>query len=655
MRLYLKIFFLILLQIFVSLPAVMAAEVTTLQFSVEQALGNNPQLQALTHKKQALRHELNQAHGGYLPSIDLRLGYGEEQHSDDATRRPAANPSNNDWDTRGDASLTLTQRIYDGGETGSQVSIRNAQLDSTDYQLKAAAQTIALEAVTAHLNVFRQRAMVALAEKSLLIQRDIHRLIAEREKAGAGSIADVTQVRARLAHTESALYLSQANLGQAVANYTRLTGASPGVLAPAGVPATLPQTLVEALQRAEQGNPELLAMDADLAEAESKVMLARSVTNPKIEFELSSRYNDQLEGDHSWQNTNAAMLYLRWNLFDGGQGKAGANAALSRKHQSISKREAKLIELKEVTSTVWSKYLSLQRQKAAFRSAVNYSRKTFDVYLKQFSISQRNLLDVLNAVNDYFQSAVQLVTVGMNEKIVAYRILALTGSLEAHSCSETGDNAEEYSQLTEGLVLSLATQFQSPAPTIAFSDPEPDRVQDGAPVREESIAGIDPKPKKRKHASIEKKSTPLFAIEIGPCINQFELDQAVEVLRQYEISMKQISGLGPVKMVRLIEGVYPPDEARRRLAVLKKTVDSAFLLPAEGKLELYAGSFRESDRARHFSELLAQKKIKVTAVVAEIQMQGRILVVQQVDQQTAEEIAGQMSVLGLTAKLTPLI
>jgi outer membrane protein TolC len=61
---------------------------------------------------------------------------------------------------------------------------------------------------------------------------------------------------------------------------------------------------------------------------------------------------------------------------------------------------------------------------------VDYSRKTFDAYLKQFSVSRRTLLDVLIVENDGFQSAVQLVTVSTNEIIAAYRILKLMEALQ---------------------------------------------------------------------------------------------------------------------------------------------------------------------------------------------------------------------------------
>ena len=419
-----------LIIIVLSAPTIAVAGATTLYQSVEQALSTNPELQTLAHNSQALQHDLEQSRGAYLPTVDMSFGYGLEQHSDGATRKSSSNPSDTDWDPRTDADLKLTQLIYDGGETGSQVSIQQALLDSGNYQLQAGTQAIALDAVTAHLNVYLQRELVALAEKNLKIHRDIYQSLAEREQAGAGSISDVTQVQARLARAESTLYLSQAELKRAIANYTRVVGTRPGELTDAGVPEAFPQTLEEALERTEQKNPELLAFDAEIVEADSRYTLARSNYQPKIDLELNSRYNDQLEGNSSWQNTNSAMLVLRWNLFKGGQDKAGVNSAFSRKYQSRSRRAAKLDELMEETRTVWANYLALKQQKVAFRDAVNYSRKTFDAYLKQFSVSRRTMLDVLIVENDGFQSAVQLATVSTNETIAAYRILKLMGALQ---------------------------------------------------------------------------------------------------------------------------------------------------------------------------------------------------------------------------------
>jgi adhesin transport system outer membrane protein len=631
----------------VSIPITVTASGTTLYQSVEQALNTNPQLQALSHNRQAVQYDLNQARGGYLPTVDLLLGYGPEQHSDTATRSLS---SDNDWDPRTDATLRLTQKVYDGGETGNLVSIRKAQLDSADYQLQAAAQTVALDAIRAHLNVFQQRELVSLAEKNLKFHRNILQSLAEKERAGAGSIADVTQTQARLARAESTLYLNQAGLQQTIANYTRVVGTPPGALVYAGKPDTEPQSLEEIQQQVEQNNPELLAVEAEFVEAESRLALSHANYKPKIDLELSSSYYDQLEGDQSWQNTNAAMLNLRWNLFSGGQDKAGVNAAMSRKNQSRSRRTVKLAELTEATATAWTNYFSLQRQKNAYLDAVKYSRKTFDSYWKQFSVSRRSLLDMLSAENDYFESASQLMSLDINETLAAYQLLSLSGKIEPPRCPD--DLPDFYRELNHRLPAPGSTVSEaSPEPVRKLETEQTQPVQEDLAIQKSPVSNTAPAPKVNKATNSIITPALLAPIEIGPCINQKELDQAVAVIRKHGLSSQLTAGSGRVKVVRLLEGVYPPAEARQRLAILKKTVDSAFVLPQEGQLGLYAGSFHESKWAMQLAELLEQQNIHVNQVVTEVEMQGQFVTVQQTNSEITDLIRAQMEDLGLKTRL----
>jgi adhesin transport system outer membrane protein len=49
--------------------------------------------------------------------------------------------------------------------------------------------------------------------------------------------------------------------------------------------------------------------------------------------------------------------------------------------------------------------------------------------MKQFTVGQRTLLDVLDARNELFQSSGLMVTAKVNEVIAAERLLALAGKL----------------------------------------------------------------------------------------------------------------------------------------------------------------------------------------------------------------------------------
>ncbi len=623
----------LLLCLVILTPTTSEAEMITPYQSVEQALQYSPQLQALTHSHQAAQFDLKQSRGRYLPSVDLLLGYGLEQHSDSATRRDGSDPSDKDWDSRGDATLRLTQKVYDGGETSQQIVIQKALLDSAQFQIQSAAQAVALDAIAAHLDVFRQRELVVLAEKNLAVHQDIHRSLAERAQAGAGDIADVSQAQTRLARAQSTLYLSKADLSKALANYSRVVGFAPEPknITYAGVPETLPVNLDKALELMVNGNPELRVLAAALTESEARVALARSPYKPKIDVQLSSRYNDQLEGDQSWQNTNDAMLNLRWNLFNGGQDKAAKQAALSRKYQSRSARDDKLSELREATSAAWLTYQSLHKQKAAYQDAVTYGQKTFDAYINQFSVSQRSLLDVLSAENDYFQSASQLITVTINETLAAYQVLALTGNLQVTRCSGVREYPEELEHLSQALILP-----STPPGTSVPSVPGNQIVLS--------------QQRNEKKLSDDEQLNSLYSVVVGPCLNQQELKRAHEIFNMLNLEFSQNPGKGKVKIVRLLEGIYSAAEARLKLSKVKKSVDSAYILPEKNqKLGLYLGSFHETNRAANFSKKLEHMGFSTRQIPTEIEMIGEILTSQQTDKKTAQLLLQYIDETGISA------
>ena len=607
-------------------PTTGSTETTALHQSVEKALSTNPQLQILDHNRQALTFDLKQSRSRYLPKVDLTLGYGTDQHSDRTTRAPNAKPDDNEWDARENATLKMTQQIYDGGETGSQVAIGEAQVEAASHRLQAARQAVALEAVTAHLDVVRQGELVALSEKNLKVHHDIYQLLAEREQAGAGSIADVDQVQARMARAETTLHSSQAELAVATANYVRVVGSPPEALAFAGAPETLPLTLEAVLMHARQKNPELMALVSEHMAADSSLMLARSKYRPKLDLELSSKYNNQVEGDPSWEATNTAMLSLHWNLYNGGNDKAGTQAALARLEQSLSKRTAKWDELTESISTTWATRHAFQRQKEAYRNAVVYSRNTYDAYLNQFSISKRTLLDVLIAQNDFFQSAAQLVEVTINEIIAAYRIMTLMGELDVPRCEGACAKDDGFKDLSSLIAFPSALGI--------LSVPSDDVLQE----QDNETEPIENASQNSEIISYSNQS-----VEIGPLIRHSEVSEVRETLNEMGLSARQESAVGPVTMFRLLEGIYPPAEARERLAVLKKVVGPAFILPQGDGLGIIIGSFRNSQRAQRYKEELGRQQIQVEIVTSAVQMRGTLLVVDNIDMEIAEQLVQQMS------------
>lgn len=399
----------------------------TLTDTVTTALEYSPRLQVLAANQEAIGFERDRARGGYYPQVDVAFGYGAEAHSDTLTR--AQGNEHNFYD-RLEGSIRLSQLLYDGRETRSLVEIEKAKLISAGYRTFDNAEAIALDAIIAHMQVYRQRELVALAEKNVNDHLEILDKLEERQEGGAGSIADVDQTQARLARAYASLAETQAGLETAEANYLRHVGKLAGDVEFYEIPsAILPASLDEAIRQTAARNPKTLALDANVDEAESRVDLSRSKFLPKVHAELSSSYEDQVESSETYEHNNQAMMRLRWNIFNGHSDVADRKAAMARKLQAAAQRDDQRDMVIEETRATWAELESARKRVVSFGGALNYNQKTLDSYLKQFNVGQRTLLDVLDAHNEKFQSAGLMVTARTNEVIAAKRLLALTGKL----------------------------------------------------------------------------------------------------------------------------------------------------------------------------------------------------------------------------------
>jgi len=333
---------------------------------------------------------------------------------------------------RMEASIRLSQLLYDGKETSSLVGIEEAKLVSAGYRTFDNAEAIALDAIIAHMEVYRQRELLVLAQNNVNDHLNILSKLEERQKGGAGSIADVDQTQARLARAYSSLAFVQSDLKSAEANYQRVVGKLAGDLEFFNVPPGMaPESMEDAVKQAAENNPKILALDANIDEADRRVDLSNSNFLPKVHAELISAYDDNIESSETYEQNNQAMLRLRWNLFNGYTTVNDRKAAMSRKMQAASSRNDQQDQVIEEARRTWAELEAARRRVVTLGDALIYDQKTIDSYLKQFNVGQRSLLDVLDAHNEKFQSAGLLVTAKTNEVIAVERLLALTGKLNA--------------------------------------------------------------------------------------------------------------------------------------------------------------------------------------------------------------------------------
>jgi adhesin transport system outer membrane protein len=405
----------------------------TLEDSVEATLQTNPDVGVVQADREAIDQELRQARAEYLPSIDLRGAAGPEYTNSPATRNRSTRPDGGDSATtlmRWESQLTLSQMLFDGFATRSEVERQLSRVDSAAYRVQEAAEFIALDAIEAHLEVLRNQILVELARESLNEHQRILGLVRDLEGQGASSIADVVQTEARIAAAQTSLATASGNLRDAEALYIRVVGVQPESLEDPLVPyPAVPESQEAAAAKAAVDSPTVLIANADIDVAQAELRGSRAGYYPRFDLELGTAANDNLDGVRGGDVEAQALLVLRYNLFRGGADIAREREAFARLREARESLRQVQRGAEEEARIAHNALVTARERVASLRAAVEAQRATRDVYAQQFDLGQRSLLDLLDAENELFVARSNLTTAEFTEIFGVYRVLAVIGDL----------------------------------------------------------------------------------------------------------------------------------------------------------------------------------------------------------------------------------
>lgn len=425
-----------------------AADATTLDQAIKLSLEHNPRIGIVARNREAVLEELRQVRGLYLPTVDLNAGVDLENTSTPAIR--ATGDDNEDL-TATDATLTVSQRLFDGYERANRVERQKARIESAANRVYENSEVLALDVIGSFLDVIRQRELLALSRENVAFHVQTLEGLVQRLQGGIGNRADVTQTQSRLALARSTFVQTNQDLADAEAQYTRLVGQFPGDLTlPASPVNALPRSMEELVRLATVDNPTVKITQADVKVANADVEISESEFYPQVNLEASSSYDNDDDGTTSYTYRNTVGLRMNWNLFNGGTDRATRQELLYREEQSKSERFDTILEAQEEARISWYSYVASQQRLQEFSSSVIFATETRDAYEQQFQVGQRTLLDLLDAENEVFTSRGQLITADINQMRSAFRMLAVAGRLlktmNIQAAEQSSTEAETFSE-----------------------------------------------------------------------------------------------------------------------------------------------------------------------------------------------------------------
>ncbi len=373
------------------------AQTQTIKESAQQAILSNPEVQAKWHSFQSTSSSRDAAFGAYLPSVNLSLDAGKDNHE---TRLGKSDL------TRNSAALSLNQMLYDGFLTSNQVK----QLDHLKrvrfFELQDTSEAVALEVVRAYSDVVRFRKLVSLSEDNYVRHRAVFEQIQAKAKAGVSRRVDLEQISGRLALAESNLVTEISNLHDVSARFQRLVGVMPGKdlenlsLFSNG----MPNSIHSALNTAFTTHPALLASIENISSVHSSLSARRAAYQPRLDFKARTERANNINYLTGRTNNNIAEIVMTWNLFNGGSDKARVQEAANQVNLAKDLRDKSCRDIRQVLAIAYNDTRKLTEQLNFLDQHQLSIEKARDAYRQQFDIGQRSLLDLLDTENELFQA-----------------------------------------------------------------------------------------------------------------------------------------------------------------------------------------------------------------------------------------------------------
>lgn len=429
---------------------------------VEKVLMTHPEVQARFQDFSSSVEGQNVARGGWRPQVTAQGWVGREwrSHIKDAP--------NQDWNRPG-WNLQLRQLIFDGFTTSSNINQLGFEKLAKFYDLRAATESMANDAVAAYLDVQRYREMEKLARENFGTHQTTLGQLRERQQSGVGRGVDMEQASGRLSLAQSNLMTETNNLNDVMQRYRRVVGEYPAaVMDP--VPEVTDKLPLGGANKdfgdSLRASPLLLSKQALLQAAEAGQKAAKGAHMPKLELLASTgRDRDQNSAAYWDVQSSRIQLMLTYNLYRGGADEARLRQTIAQGYAAQDVRDYTCRNLQQELSINWNNMARLRQQMPFLREHVISTSKVRVAYQQQFKIGQRSLLDLLNTENELFDAKRALVNGQYDLKKAEYQWLTLSSQiLPTLGLAQPHDDARPEEQQALKLPDDLLRNCQSSVP-----------------------------------------------------------------------------------------------------------------------------------------------------------------------------------------------
>lgn len=409
------------------------AQAQTLQDALAHAYRSNPTLLGEQANQRAVTENSVQARSGWRPTVSVNMDADYQQGPYTSAFALGSYTSNS-----AEGYVSAKQTLYSFGHTANQVRAADARSHAEEHALRLTEAQVFTNAITAYMNVLRDRAIRDIRQADLaMLQRQVQLTTSRYTLGGtpAGQVTrtDVEQAETRRHSAEVALTQARATLAASEAQFRAVIGENPDRLTmPTSLPG-LPASMDQALKAAIMANPQLARMRETKKATQADVDTARSQWGPQIQVQgtfgtigpaspfRGREYGEQVTGTVS----------LVQPIYNGGLYNSQIRQARDKDEQAHQNVEfAQRAARQDVVSNWQAVENGLEAIKAGM-AEVRSGETTLKGYQLEYGYGLRSTTDVLYADQNLRAAQVELASSQHDTIVAEAQLLATMGKLQA--------------------------------------------------------------------------------------------------------------------------------------------------------------------------------------------------------------------------------
>ncbi|MCH2547769.1 MAG: TolC family outer membrane protein [Alphaproteobacteria bacterium] len=402
------------------------ANAMSLKETLEAAYDFNPAIKAERENLQATDEGVAKAVSEFRPTVAIDYSRGRQSIS-----FAGAPEVYTDKESR---QITIDQPLFDGFGSVSRFKSARFQVMSGRERLSAVTQDILLRAVTAYMDVLRDKAVVELSRNNIGVLNKQLDASEDRFDVGEVTRTDVAQSKARVSRSVSEEAQSAGALASSIATFKRIVGVSPEVLDQQKMIPELPATLEQAIAIALENNPNLLATEYTKKALNKRVSADKAEVLPSVALQGYVRREEGagVTGGNDYDN-DVIAVNVRVPLYQSGAEYARVRESKQNYHRAKYNTIDASNEVIERVTRAWENLQSSIATIQANESAIDAATIALDGVKQEQQYGARTVLDVLDAEQELFSTRVNLVRAQRNKLVGAYALLAEMGQLTPQS------------------------------------------------------------------------------------------------------------------------------------------------------------------------------------------------------------------------------